>query len=254
MSTLRHLHRSHLRAIPFENASVLRGEPIPLDLASLADKILARGRGGFCYELNGLFAALLEALGFSVRRRAARVFDGPVDVGPPLDHLCLEVEVDGSTWVADVGFGFSFLEPLRWTTMVEQDDPSGRFRLLERPNGDIDVELQHRDGSWRGHYRIEPGVHDLRDFESMCDYQRTSPNSSFLRGWICARATERGFVSLNDRKLSIGVGAEVVDSHVIDDDIELAEVLDRWFGIRPSGSDPVVRSPATIEEPRPEDS
>jgi len=228
---LRTLHRAHLRAIPFENASILRGESIPLDLASLVDKILVRGRGGFCYELNGLFAALLEDLGFEVKLRGARTYSGEDGLGPPLDHLCLEVPIDGQTWLADVGFGYSFLEPLRWTIDLEQDDPSGRFRLTALPNGDVDVAWLHRDGAWRGHYRIEPGEHRLPDFEAMCEFQRTSTEAPFLSGWMCSRATETGFVSILYRQLIVSDRGAVVERREVTDDAELAALVARWFGV-----------------------
>lgn len=229
---LRTLQRAHLRAIPFENASVLRGESIGLDLPSLVAKVLHRGRGGFCYELNGLFAALLESLGFTVLRHSARVFQASGVVGPPFDHLCLEVPLDGVRWLADVGFGYSFLEPLRFVDGVEQDDPTGRFRLMTRPEpgAGIDVERLHQDGAWQGEYRIEPGVFELADFEPMCEYQRTSPNASFVHGWILSRVTEDGFVSLRYRKLIVSSGANVT-TRTIEDDAELADVAARWFGV-----------------------
>ena len=103
---LRALHRAHQLTVPFENLSIHLGEPISLDERDLTDKIVHRHRGGFCYELNGAFALLLEALGAQVSRVAARVY-GEADLGPPFDHLALIVRpADGSgPWLADVGFG-----------------------------------------------------------------------------------------------------------------------------------------------------
>jgi len=226
------LQRAHLRAIPFENASILRGEPIPLDLPALVSKVLDRGRGGFCYELNGLFAALLEALGYTVLRRSARVFAGDSGIGPPFDHLCLDVPLHGERYLADVGFGYSFLEPLRFVDGAEQDDPTAPFRLIERPDldGAVDVEQRHADGTWRGQYRIEPGVFELADFEPMCEFQRTSPEASFIHGWILSRATKDGFVSIHYRKFMVSHGRSV-DTRIVDDDAELAELVARWFDV-----------------------
>src|SRR5215468_1867636 len=104
-AALRWLHRAHLLAVPFENLSIHLGEPISLDPGDLLAKVVGRRRGGFCYELNGAFALLLEALGFGVRRVAARVYGGG-KLGPPFDHLCLAVRPadDGAPWLADVGF------------------------------------------------------------------------------------------------------------------------------------------------------
>jgi N-hydroxyarylamine O-acetyltransferase len=106
-TTLTDLHERHLRAIPFENLSIHLGEPIVLDVDALVDKLTVRRRGGFCYELNGAFAALLATLGFDVALFEARVVMGRE--GMPFDHLCLRVRVDGAEYLTDVGFGASFL-------------------------------------------------------------------------------------------------------------------------------------------------
>src|SRR5439155_2799294 len=132
------LHRAHLLAVPFENLSIHLGEPISLAPEDLFDKIVTRRRGGFCYELNGAFALLLEALGARVARLAARVY-GDGRPGPPFDHLALAVYLDGGPWLADVGFGRHTTYPLRFDERGEQDDPGGRFRLVDAPDGDLDV-------------------------------------------------------------------------------------------------------------------
>src|SRR5215218_8366156 len=110
--TLRRLQVAHLLAVPFENLSIHWGEPIVLDDEALFDKIVARRRGGFCYELNGLFAALLRVLGFDVEMLSAAVWGGAGKFGPEFDHMTLLVKL-GERWLADVGFGDSFVEPLR---------------------------------------------------------------------------------------------------------------------------------------------
>src|SRR5579871_1708740 len=111
--TLRDLQVAHLRTVPFENLSVVMGEPVILDDASLFEKIVVRRRGGFCYELNGLFAALLRDLGFPVEMLSAGVSRSSAQVfGPGFDHLALMVTLE-HRWLVDVGFGGSFFEPLR---------------------------------------------------------------------------------------------------------------------------------------------
>ncbi|HEX8536198.1 MAG TPA: arylamine N-acetyltransferase, partial [Cystobacter sp.] len=109
--TLRALHRRHIESIPFENLDIHSQRPIVLDEAAFFEKIIRQRRGGFCYELNGLFAALLRALGFQVAYLSGRVSsDGVRDDGPEFDHLLLEVTWNGS-WLVDVGFGDAFAEP-----------------------------------------------------------------------------------------------------------------------------------------------
>jgi N-hydroxyarylamine O-acetyltransferase len=129
---LRALHRAHQLTVPFENLSIHLAEPISLDERDLIGKIVHRRRGGFCYELNGAFALLLEALGAQVSRVAARVY-GEAGLGPPFDHLAVIVRpADGSgPWLADVGFGSNSDYPMLLDSRQDQDDPAGRFRLAD---------------------------------------------------------------------------------------------------------------------------
>src|SRR5215469_15044408 len=121
---LRTLHRAHQLTVPFENLSIHLAEPISLEERDLIDKIVHRRRGGFCYELNGAFALLLEALGARVNRVAARVY-GDDGLGPPFDHLALIVDTPDRSgpWLADVGFGSHSTYPLLLGTRHSQPDP-----------------------------------------------------------------------------------------------------------------------------------
>src|ERR1700712_2686623 len=107
------LMQAHLATVPFENLSIHLGEPVDLDEHALMDKLVSRRRGGFCYELNGGFAALLRHLGFEVTRLAARVHT-PAGLGPPFDHLTLRVDLD-EPWLVDVGFGKFVASPVPLT-------------------------------------------------------------------------------------------------------------------------------------------
>jgi N-hydroxyarylamine O-acetyltransferase len=132
-TSLRTLHRAHQEQVPFENLSIHLGEPISLHESALVDKLVARRRGGFCYELNGGFALLLEWLGYGVTRVGAAVYGGGGRLGPPFDHLALLVQPpDGKDWwLADVGFGAHSTYPLRLDLDVEQPDPGGAFLLRD---------------------------------------------------------------------------------------------------------------------------
>src|SRR5271154_1096827 len=101
LEALRQLQRAHLLAVPFENLSIHLGEPIVLDQAALVAKVVQRRRGGFCYELNGAFAALLTALGYRVSMLSARVFGAGGLPSPPFDHLTLRVDLT-EPWLVDV--------------------------------------------------------------------------------------------------------------------------------------------------------
>ncbi|MFF7729861.1 arylamine N-acetyltransferase [Streptomyces sp. NPDC008001] len=194
---LRELHLRHLHAVPFENLSIHLGEEVVLDPAALVAKVTG-GRGGFCYELNGAFAALLEALGYRVTLLAARVMGPDGLFGPPFDHLALQVYAADSAepWLVDVGFGRNSHCPLRFDERGEQADPAGTFRLAETADGDLDLL---REGDVQ--YRLERRPRELADFEGCCWWHRTSPKSPFTRAVLCSRLTAGGRVTLSDRTL-----------------------------------------------------
>lgn len=225
-SVLSALHQAHLTKVPFENLDVHLGVPITLDLGALADKVLRRNRGGFCYELNGLFAELLTDLGFRVTLLGARVW-GEHGFGPPLDHLVLRVACadDPTEWLADVGFGAHSLFPLRVEPRLRQDDPGGVFRIEPAGNGDLDVL---RDGTVQ--YRVEPHPRLLTAFEAMCWYQQTSPRSHFTVAPLCTLQTPRGRVTLSGDRL-IRTEDGVKDERVVDGEGELLDIYRTTFGI-----------------------
>jgi N-hydroxyarylamine O-acetyltransferase len=188
---LAELQERHLRAVPFENLSVHLNEEIVLEPGPLVDKVVRRNRGGFCYELNGAFGALLTALGYEVTYLAARVVtpDGP---GPLFDHLALRVDLAGEPWLVDVGFGRFAHRPIRLDVRTSQNDPGGTFAVTESADGDLTVL---RDG--KPEYLIEPRRRALVDFEPTCWWHRTSPKSHFTRSLVCSRLTDTGRVTLS---------------------------------------------------------
>lgn len=245
LDALRALHLAHIERIPFENADVLAGRPIRLEVSALVQRLTEPGsrRGGFCYQLNGAFAALLDALGFQVELLAAR-FHGDERLEPRFGHLALRVTVDGEPWLADVGAGYSFRAPLRLENDTDQDDPSGVFRLQPPADGPVplaadddvgalDVAWRHRDGVFRPHYRFEPAARRLDEFAATCEWTGTSPDSPFTQGWICAVGTSDGWATLDGRRLRVTGSKEEPIDRELHDDTELATALDRWFGVEP---------------------
>ena len=223
---LRTLHRAHQLTVPFENLSIHLGEPISLDEDDLIDKIVRRRRGGFCYELNGAFALLLEALGVQVSRVAARVY-GEAGLSPPFDHLALIVRPadDSGPWLADVGFGSHSDYPLRLDARGDQDDPAGRFRLADADAGDIDVLKDDEP-----QYRIETRERSLADCVPTCWWQQTSPLSHFTHSTICSRLTPGGRVSISGRMLIQTEGGTRTEQRLTTDDALLAAYRDH-FGV-----------------------
>ncbi|GAA1976096.1 arylamine N-acetyltransferase family protein [Kitasatospora viridis] len=197
LAALRTLQRAHPMAIPFENLSVRLGEPITLTEEALVAKVLDRRRGGYCYELNGAFAALLTALGYRVELLSGRVL-ARGGAGLPFDHLALRVWLDGEAWLVDVGFGQLSAEPLRLAERGEQQDAFGTFRITEHlPTGvsgtttdplpDLDVA---QDGEVQ--FRLDQRPYQLTDFVPACWYQSTSPDSPFTGRTLCSRLTPQG--------------------------------------------------------------
>ena len=209
------LHRAHLMTVPFENLSIGVGEVISLAESDLISKIVTRRRGGFCYELNGAFALLLQALGADVVRVAARVY-GDGRLGPPFDHLALVVRLPAGndTWLADVGFGSHSTYPLRLASGREQPDPGGLFRLAAAADTDLDV---FKDAEPQ--YRIELRERALADFVPTCWWQQTSPESHFTRSTICSRLTPDGRISISGHTLIRTSGGSRAEQLLASDEV-----------------------------------
>lgn len=200
---LAQLQLNHLMAVPFENLDIRQGIKIILDERRFYEKIVHRHRGGFCYELNGLFCWLLAELGFSVSMASGRVYIAPDDrFSPEFDHMVLLVQMD-KTFLVDVGFGDCFRKPLALPDGLEED-VSGMYRIVP-PLPDQDVYLlQRRDkDKWQSVYSFTLYPRQLIDFSEMCVFNQTSPNSHFTQQTICSAATEKGRVTLSEDSLTI---------------------------------------------------
>ena len=207
---LEHLERlqiQHLLRVPFENLDVTWGVPIQLDPDWLYDKIVKQRRGGFCYELNGLFAWLLRGLGYSVDLLSARVYSQErQDFGPEFDHMALCVHLE-PPYLVDVGFGDGFRRPLLLPDGDTQDI-SGRYRLQTPEAGD-ELELQRWEaGAWQPQFRFSLGAHALAEFGDMCRYHQSSPRSTFTQGGLCSCATAEGRITLTESELIVTHGGE----------------------------------------------
>ncbi|XVV35130.1 arylamine N-acetyltransferase family protein [Streptomyces sp. CA-100214] len=243
LDALRALHLLHLRTVPFENLSVHLGEEIVLEEGRLLDKVVGGRRGGFCYELNGLFGALLAALGYEVTMLAARVYGDGGRLGIPYDHMVLLVRtVDGGEWLADVGFGAHSHGPLAFGERAEQDDPGGTFRVVEAgPDAagvrgaeataraaDLDVLREGRQV-----YRVDVRPRVLDDFVSGAWWHSTSPRSHFLQSTVCSRITEDGGrITLSGRRLTATAPDGAREESELATDEEVLTAYREHFGIR----------------------
>ena len=226
--TLRALQIAHLLSVPFENLSIHSGEPIVLEEDALFTKIVTAKRGGFCYECNGLFAGLLRALGFNVAMLGAGVARADGGFGPNFDHMTLMVTLD-QRWLADVGFGDSFLEPLLLDARGDQVQGARSFRIVE--DGDHLILMRRDDaGEWKPQYRFSLQPHNFVDYEEMCRFHQTSPESHFTRALLCSRATQDGRVTLSNMRLITTSGSQR-DEQTLNSKEEYDRELREKFGV-----------------------
>jgi len=234
---LRDLHRAHMLTVPFENLDIHVPREIVCDEQRFIHKVVNERRGGFCYELNGAFAALLRALGFQVTLLSARVPRGDGSEAPEFDHLVLRVDLD-EPWLADVGFGDSFLEPLRLQPDIEQAQIGRVYRLISE-DGIWRCQLKTDEG-WKKEYSFTLRPRQLSDFAEMCRYHQTSPESPFTRKRICSRATPEGRITLADEKL-IETRHGIRQERVLSDEEWSKSLRDRFEVIIPIKAE--LRSP-----------
>lgn len=227
--TLRELHLAHLSAVPFENLSIHANEPVVLEDDALFAKIVERRRGGFCYEVNGLFAALLRALGFKVDMLSAGVANPDGGFGPDFDHMALLVTLD-ERWLADVGFGDSFREPLLLDERSEQVQGSRAFRIVS--DGQHLILMRRDEGDeWKAQYRFTLEPREYADYAEMCRYHQTSPQSHFTKARICSRTTADGRITLSEMRFITTLEQGERQEKILMSEEEYAAMLREHFGV-----------------------
>jgi N-hydroxyarylamine O-acetyltransferase len=231
IETLRALSALHPAAIAFENLSPFAGAPVPLDLASLERKLIHEGRGGYCFEQNGLFLAVLRALGFRATGLAARVLWNQEGAVRARSHMLVKVELDEGVYVADVGFGGQTpTAPLRLELDVAQPTPHERFRLVRGADGDIRMQAEIR-GEWRSLYRFDLTPQYAVDYAVSNYFLSTSPSSHFRTSLIASRAIEGRRYALLGRQLATHPTGGETERRTLAHD-EVRGVLEDTFGIR----------------------
>ena len=231
IANLRILQRNHLLNIPFENLDFHCNRKIFLEVNSLEEKIINRNRGGYCYELNGLFYNLLKNLGFNVKMISARVSNNSGGFGEEFDHLAIVAESDG-LWLADVGFGDSFIEPLELKLNEVQKDPNGFYRISEVKGTDYLSLQKSSDGLiFKDEYIFTLKEREWNEFEEMNNYHQTSPDSPFTQKQLCTIANENGRITLTDRNLTVTEGNEkkIID---VKDKEDFNKKLFEHFGMK----------------------
>lgn len=227
---------AHLYAVPFENLDIAARRPLSLEPDALYDKIVVRRRGGFCYELNGLFALLLRELGFEVTLLAGQTVDPATsEPGLELAHLVLLVTLDGR-WLVDVGWGEAYRRPFALRAGNRHSDPSIAEYLLEEDGDRWQVVERHADeinlkpaAEWRVAYRFALAPRRLPDFADACRWQETQ-SPFFAHHRFCSIATPTGRRTLMDDRLILRENGSRSERQVAED--EAPGLLDELFGVR----------------------
>ena len=232
LRTLQRLHALHAEKIPFENLSPFVGEPVRLDLESLQDKLLRRGRGGWCFEQNLLFSHMLLGLGFDVTRLAARVrWNVPIDRVTPRSHMLLHVRLPEGDYIADVGFGgLTLTAPLKLEADVEQSTPHEPHRLMARDSGfRLDALIA---GEWSALYTFELHEQQVADYEVSNWYLCHHPESHFLKQVLAARAEPSRRHALRGTRYAIHSASGETERREVRDVAEYRAILEGPFQIR----------------------
>lgn len=227
---LKFLQRRHLLHVPFENLDIHWKRPIVLDAEKFFEKIIEERRGGFCYELNGLFYKLLGEIGFQNKIISARVNIGDGVFGEEYDHLAILTEIDGEQYLVDVGFGSFTAEPLKFVPDIEQKDSNGVF-LIRKFDAEYFEVLKKNGDEWKTEYIFKEIERDLSEFAEMCGFHQTSPESHFTRGKICSLMTIEGRKTLTDKKFIETKNGQKTEVDVNSEE-EFDRVLSREFHIK----------------------
>ncbi|MEO6054738.1 MAG: arylamine N-acetyltransferase [Chthoniobacterales bacterium] len=227
--TLCALHRAQVFSIPFENLDPLTGRAVRIDQESLVAKMVHHRRGGYCFELNGLFVLALRAFGYSIRSLAARVMIKPGHFAPRTHQITL-VEIDGQRWIADVGFGGNgLLEPLVFDLDKETEQTFDRFRFV---TDDVyGYRLEHALGNhWRVLYAFSLDLFLPSDYQVMNFFTSKSSDSMFTHTALCSMATaDKRFLFFGNELKIRGISEKTVME--IKTAEKFREVLAKYFGI-----------------------
>jgi N-hydroxyarylamine O-acetyltransferase len=232
LENLRRLQLRHTGVFPFENLTTLSGEPVLIDLASIEQKVLHEGRGGYCYELNKLFLALLQELGFQARAISGRVVMGqPEGAWPARTHRISLVTLEDERYITDVGFGGMVpTAPLLLDCRTEQLTPHEPYRIEQHVDG-YTLRAQVR-GEWQAMYIFDLQRQEDIDFTVGNWYVSTHPESSFAQRLMVARTGEGWRRTLSNGSYAIHRIGQDSERRQVADVAELIALLDSEFGIR----------------------
>ncbi len=224
---LREVHRAYLSTVPYEDLAIHLGEQrSPVDPDHVLQRVLRNGRGGYCFELNGLLANLLEDLGFAVDRRRSVVGDRDAH-DRPVNHLVLIVTAGGERWLCDAGYGEAWLDPLRLAEGTQHQPP---FHWTLSHEGDDGWWLQDHEWTSNEGFRILPGTVTLDAFADAHTRLSTDPDSSFVQNIVIQQPRADRILTVRGRTFS-DVGPHGKNTRVLADAHDFRRTLHDTFGI-----------------------
>ena len=226
LATLVSLQRAHLLAVPFDALDCHLGRPVSVEPADAYRKVVEQGRGGFCFELNGLFGWLLAEVGFEVTLLSARPFTGDGTLAPPFSHLALAVQLE-RPWLVDVGFGYFAREPLALDDPGEQVQDGRRF-VVGPEDRDLVAEELGMSRRWGYRFTLEPRAR--ADFADQCRTYATDPTSGFVQQAPVGRAFSDGWVTITRERIIGSRGGVNLERAIAGED-DWREALAEHFGL-----------------------
>ncbi|EAY28806.1 arylamine N-acetyltransferase family protein [Microscilla marina] len=231
LETLRLLHYAHMHQVPFENLDIHYNRYIEVDVEKFYKKIVNDNRGGFCFELNGLFNWALRQIGFDVTILAAAVINDQGDYGIPLGHLTNLVALEGKRWLVDVGFGDNFVYPIEFVPDKVQVQKGRYYRLKQLDETYYQYAVSDDGGANYKHWwKFTLTPRQLDDFKGACHYMQTSPDTHFTHNRVCSVSTPQGRITLSDLNFKTRVGKEQTVVALANEQ-EFLQVLQEQFSI-----------------------
>lgn len=231
LEDLTKLQEHHMENIPFENLDIVVGRKIDLNMRHLFEKVITKKRGGYCFELNLLYADLLRSLGFSPRPVLGRVWLSNPLRTPPRNHLALLLDLEGKTYVTDVGFGGLITRvPLDINDSSLVNDKVGIVRIIPFGGRQYMIQRQKEKG-WTKQYSFEDVEISQEDIEISNYFMSTHPNSHFYQHKFVGKNTKEGRIGLFNNKISFRTGIKVVGKKRIEYGKDWLETIKTEFSL-----------------------
>lgn len=229
--TLKALQQAHMHHVPFENLDIHYDTYIEVDIEKFYNKVVENHRGGFCFELNGLFNWALKEIGFDVTMLGTAVVNDSGSYGIELGHLTNIVYLDGKHWLTDVGFGDSFPYPLEFILEEVQVQKERWYKLTQLDDTYYQYSVSDDEGiTYKHWWRFTLIPRQLSEFNDACHYMQTSPDTHFTHNRVCSLSTSEGRVTVSDLTLKTRVGKEQNVLSLANEE-ELLTVLKDQFGV-----------------------